>query len=358
MKKATKLLVCAFAACMALVVIAGCSSSGSGSSSAASASASTASASASASAAAGLPEKVVIGTQNLTNAEALALENGYFDEALAGSTVDVKTFSAGRDLIRAMASGDIDFAIVGSLPVAIGLGQGIDYKVIYTTSMLTNSEALVSKKDSGIKSLSDLPGKKVAVTYTSTCHYSLLNALKSEGIDPNDVDLIDLEPEKMTAAWQRGDIDAGYVWDPARGTMEADGGEVTLTSGDVGKMGYPTCDFVIVRSEFAEQYPDAVVAYMKGIIKAEQEFANDNDAAIAAIAKHFETDEATIKSVMTDTYPSAQEQLGADYLGGGFAKILADMSDFLVEQGEISSPLDLDTASKYVDASFVEKALA
>lgn len=341
--KAWKKTVAAAAAALAALALAACGGSPAGDGGGSGASA---------------PSQVVIGTQNLTNAECIALEEGYFQEMMPDAEVRVETFSAGRDLNQAMASGDIDFAIIGSLPVAIGLSSGIDYDVIYSTAILTNTEGLVAKEGSGIESLADLKGKRVATTFTSTCHYSLLSALKAEGIDPSEVDLIDLEPDKIVAAWGRGDIDAAYIWDPARTSCLNDGGKVVLSSGDVGEMGYPTADFALVRGEFAEQHPDYVVAYLKAMHKAEELFANSKAEALEVISRHTEMPVADIEALMTDDYVSSADQVGADYLGGGFAELLESMSEFLVEQGEVQKPLDKATAEAHVDGSFLEQAIA
>ncbi len=65
-----------------------------------------------------------------------------------------------------------------------------------------------------IKTPQDLIGKKVAVPFVSTGHYSLLAALKSWNIDPSKVQILNLAPPAIIAAWKRGDIDA-----PTSGTQ-------------------------------------------------------------------------------------------------------------------------------------------
>ncbi len=59
--------------------------------------------------------------------------------------------------------------------------------------------------------------------FVSTTHYSLLAALKHEGVDPKSVEILNLRPPEIAAAWERGDIDAAYVWDPALGQIRTSG---------------------------------------------------------------------------------------------------------------------------------------
>ncbi|MEO6083434.1 MAG: glycine betaine ABC transporter substrate-binding protein [Umezawaea sp.] len=93
--------------------------------------------------------------------------------------------------------------------------------------MIGDSEALVARKASGVTTIADLAGRKVAAPFGSTAHYSLLAALQQSGVDPGAVTLVDLEPQNIQAAWQRGDIDAAYVWTPVLSVVQQDG--VTLT---------------------------------------------------------------------------------------------------------------------------------
>ncbi|MDX7421526.1 ABC transporter substrate-binding protein, partial [Klebsiella pneumoniae] len=78
-------------------------------------------------------------------------------------------------------------------------------EVFLLASQLGNSEALVVKKN--ITKPEDLIGKRIAVPFISTTHYSLLAALKHWGIKPGQVQIINLQPPAIIAAWQRGDID-------------------------------------------------------------------------------------------------------------------------------------------------------
>ncbi|SQB21758.1 taurine transporter substrate binding subunit [Citrobacter koseri] len=79
-------------------------------------------------------------------------------------------------------------------------------------------------------------------------HYSLLAALKHWGIKPGQVEIINLQPPAIIAAWQRGDIDGAYVWAPAVNALEKDGNVLT-DSGKVGEWGSPTLDVWVVRKE-------------------------------------------------------------------------------------------------------------
>ena len=64
-----------------------------------------------------------------------------------------------------------------------------------------------------------------------------------------------------------------------------------------------------------------------------------------------------VEQTMTDDYVTGESQLGTDYLGGGFAQLLVDMSEFLLKQGDVTEPLDLESASVGVAPEYLEEAL-
>jgi taurine ABC transporter substrate-binding protein len=78
--------------------------------------------------------------------------------------------------------------LLGSSPLAVAASQQVPIEVFLLASQLGNSEALVVKKN--ITKPEDLIGKRIAVPFISTTHYSLLAALKHWGIKPGQVQIL------------------------------------------------------------------------------------------------------------------------------------------------------------------------
>ena len=130
----------------------------------------------------------------------------------------------------------VDIGYVGSSPLAAAASRELPIETIFVVGLIGESEALVARNGSGIDKVEDLAGKKVAVPFVSTTHYSLLAALKHEGVDPKSVEILNLRPPEIAAAWERGDIDAAYVWDPALGQIKTSG-KVIVDFGQGRRMG-------------------------------------------------------------------------------------------------------------------------
>ncbi|KTR89174.1 taurine ABC transporter substrate-binding protein [Pantoea dispersa] len=266
----------------------------------------------------------------------------------SGATVDWRKFDSGASVLRALASGDVQIGNIGSSPLAVAATQQLPIEAFLLASQLGNSEALVVKKD--ISSPKDLIGKRIAVPFISTTHYSLLAALKHWGIKPTQVQLVNLQPPAIIAAWQRGDIDGAYVWAPAVNELEKDG-KVLTDSSQVGQWGSPTLDVWVVRKDFARQHPEVVTAFAHSAIAAQQAYiANpeqwlqqpDNLSKLSRLSGVPESDVPEL--VKGNTYLTAQQQV--EQLGKPVNKAIVDTAQFLKEQGKVP-----DAASDY--SSFV-----
>lgn len=220
---------------------------------------------------------VNIGTMNLVNGDLIAQYEKLYEEEL-GVDVNIVNFDSGRDVNTAFESGSIDISEVGSSPAALGISNNVDYEVFWIGDIIGSAESLVVKNDSGVESVSDLKGKKIATPFASTSHYSLLNALKLDGISESDVTLLDLQPDDIYAAWQRGDIDAAYVWYPVLSKLLEDG-KVITHSEELAQKGIITADLNVVRKDFAKDNPKIVTNYVKVQLKANEILNNDPDKA-------------------------------------------------------------------------------
>ena len=87
-------------------------------------------------------------------------------------------------MIAAVASGDVQIGYVGSSPLASAASRELPIETIYIVGLIGDAEALVVRNGSDISKPEDLVGKKIAVPFVSTTHYSLLAALKHWNIDP------------------------------------------------------------------------------------------------------------------------------------------------------------------------------
>jgi taurine transport system substrate-binding protein len=308
------------------------------------------------------PDKVVIGYQDVPNEEIIAKQLGWHEKEM-GVKIDWKKFDSGRDVNTAIAAGSVDIGLVGSSPAAAGLSTGVPYEVIWIYDVIAENEALVVKKGKGIAKFADLAGKKVAAPFGSTTHYHLLVAFRVFGLDPKKATVLDMQPPDMLAAWQRGDIDAGFVWEPTLIKMIEGGGEILVSSKQLADKGYITADVAVARKGFSEKYPHLVSAYLASLSKAVDYYRQNGAEAAKLQAKEFNLPEAEMtRQMKTMVMLNGKEQLDAKYLGtcakrGALAKALKDTADFLKAEKRIKDAPALAAFEKGVNPCYLEKAV-
>ncbi len=265
-------------------------------------------------------------------------------EGLGGKSIEFFKFTSGTEVINAMASGSIDISLNGSSPTAAGYSRGVDLQVIYIYDNINDAEALVVNDK--ITGPQDLKGKTIAVPFGSTTHFHMMFALEQLGISPKEVNVLDMSPPDMVAAWERGDIDGGFVWDPALGRMKAKG-HVLLTSGDLSNWGKATFDAMVARKGFTDDNPEFACQWVKMVAAADADYrSNPKDygpgtTKAKAIAQAVSGQQDQVGGVLAlYGYPTLEEQASATWLGGGVAKALKATSEFLKDQGKIDEVLD------------------
>lgn len=305
---------------------------------------------------------VKIGTQQMPNDEGIAKALNYFQEEMGDKvTVEIVEFSSGKDVNTALAAGSIDFGLEGSCPAALAIAQDLGVELIWIHEVLGDVESLVATASSGVKDVSDLKGKKVAVPFASTAHFSVLKAIEKAGLRTSDVTLLDMQPDKIYASWNTGDIDAAYIWEP---TLSQLTGKTTVTtSGELAKAGYMTSNVEVVRSKFAEAHPEIVAAYVKALNKSVELYKSDKETAVKTIAAALELTEENAEFQMSGSeWLDADEQISAAYLGtssakGAVVENLYDTAEFLKDQGSITKVPEKSVFEKAVNPKYIETAL-
>jgi taurine transport system substrate-binding protein len=309
----------------------------------------------------GKPARLRIAYQVIPNGEPIVKHERWLEKAL-GIPIVWQQFDSGANVNRAVAAGSVDMGLAGSSPVANGISSGLPYRVAWIFDVIGDNEELVARASEGIRDVSGLRGKKVAAPFGSTTHYSLLTTLQQRGVNPKQLDVLDLEPDDIVAAWQRGDIDAAYVWNPSLAKIKEDGGRVLMSSATLAKQGKLTGDLGIVRNDFAEKYPDVVTEWIKQEDRAVRMLKQQPRKAAAIIGKEFQisTDDALAQTKGL-LFLAAAEQASAKYLGNGkqpgrLADQITDTAKFLKSQKLVDRAPSLDEVQKAVDGEFAAKA--
>lgn len=271
----------------------------------------------------------------------LYIEDQQLAEAcLPNAEVSWTRFPTGQDIVQGFAAGSVDIAALGSTPTtkALSAPLNLDVSVVSANSVIGETEALVAKDADSIK---DLKGSRIAVPFSSTSHYSLLNALIDAGLDPSrDVEIVNVSPDKLPAAWKSDQIDAAYVWDPTleqlkEGTGGSTPGHVLTDSAEQAEAGHSTYSVTLASNPWIDQHSEILSTFLS--LEAWVVDHADEDpeefGKVNAGASGMDEDSAS-RQIEGQTFIHGSEE--TRYLAE-LAEAIQSTAEFLVDQGEIPS---------------------
>ncbi|MFH9364296.1 NrtA/SsuA/CpmA family ABC transporter substrate-binding protein [Streptomyces sp. or20] len=192
---------------------------------------------------------------------ALGKKDGSLDKALGKAGAKVKwTGSAGpfAPAAQAMNADQLDIA-TGSITSGItSLAQRPGFKFFTAVDPDAAGEGILVRDGSGIESVTDLVGRKVAVNQGGTGEYLLLKALAKAKIPAEKVERVYLRPDQTAAVLNAGQVDAWAVW-ATYAVAEIGGGKAQFVA-DGAAIGSDNYSLNAVRTGFAEQHPEVVRA--------------------------------------------------------------------------------------------------
>jgi sulfonate transport system substrate-binding protein len=217
-----------------------------------------------------------IGYQKAASTLVLLKAKGTLDKKLAplGVKVTWTEFPAGPQLLEGLNVGAIDFGYVGEAPPVFAQAAGADF--VYTAYEVPtpHAEGVVVAKDSPIKTVADLKGKKVAFNKGSDVHWFIVALLRKHGLDYTDIQPAFLAPADARAALERQAIDAWAIWDPFLSAAQSQGNARLLADAQ-GVASHH--QFFLSQREFAQTRKDVI-----GITGKEGQWVRQNVAAAAA----------------------------------------------------------------------------
>ncbi|NHQ91238.1 sulfonate ABC transporter substrate-binding protein [Janthinobacterium lividum] len=206
---------------------------------------------------------------------------GTLEKRLAEQGVGVKwtEFPAGPVLLEGLNVGSIDFGTVGEAPPIFAQAAGANLVYVGNEPASPASEAIVVPKGSGLRTLADLKGKKIALNKGSNVHYLLLKALEKAGVAYADIQPVFLPPADARAAFERGSVDAWAIWDPFLAAAEKQLGARVLADGKGLVANY---QFYLASRSYAEKNPEILRIVLDEVAKVD-DWGRNNPDEVATI---------------------------------------------------------------------------
>lgn len=276
-------------------------------------------------------------------------QKGWLQEELAKAglkdSVVWVPFSAGPPQNEAFAAKQLDITASGDVPILIGKAAGLPLKAVGLASAGWYSSAAVVLKDSPIKTVQDLKGRKVATQKGTTGHQLLLLALAEAGLKVSDIQFVNLPLPDLAGAVANGDVEAAVVMEPGLSSLEVSGTIRTLRDGKGLKN---SIILLVGREDFIAANPKVVEALTRAYRRAATLIAEKPDEAAQVLGAEIRLPVAALRhSIAKFEYDPAFK---AEHIAS-----LKGTEAYLREQGVIRSGVNIDA---FVDLSFTAKPAA
>ncbi|HEY8064993.1 MAG TPA: aliphatic sulfonate ABC transporter substrate-binding protein [Methylosinus sp.] len=214
-------------------------------------------------------EVLRIGYQKSSSLLILLKGQGALEKALAPLGVKVAwyEFSSGLPLLEGVNVGSIDLSADVAEPVPL-FAQAANAKLTYLAQEKPSptGQAIVVRRDSPIKALADLKGKKIGFAKAAGVHYLTLQALEKAGVKLKETEVVYLQPADGRVAFERGAIDAWAIWDPFLAALQKSVDVKVLADGGVADVSYRR--FYLASTKYALNRPDVLKIVVDELRKA------------------------------------------------------------------------------------------
>jgi NitT/TauT family transport system substrate-binding protein len=264
--------------------------------------------------------------------------------------IDIKWFDIYADSVKALASGLLDAntqTLIDTLKLA---DAGVAAKIVLTSSYSMGDQQIIAKP--GIDRAAALNGKKVALEIGSSEHFLLDLGLQKNGISPQNINIISLEPKAAIAAFLEGRVDAIAVADPwTQAARTLKGSRVLWSSAE-----FPGAisSHLVVRKTAIEQFPQAIQKAIATwfdtleLMERKQRRCQELMAKRAEVSlRDIQQQQATIELL------TPSENTRAFGAGNSFDRLsytLEKSNQFLLNNHLISAPID---SSQLLDRRFL-----
>ena len=236
----------------------------------------------------------------------LARELGHLDPKV----VQLVEYPSASEVLRAFRNQAIDGMVI-SLDELFGLAaDGLQPRIILAVDVSHGADAVVGR--SGMRTMKDLKGKRVAVEGGALGAFVLSRALALNGMQPGDVDIVHLESNEQPGAFEKGQVDGAVTFDPFRAQFLRAGATTLFDSTQIpGEI----VDLVAVRATVLDKQPKAVQALLAGWFRAIDYLKREPKDAARRMGIRQQTSADQFLQALDGLHiPSREENLGM--LGG------------------------------------------
>lgn len=208
-------------------------------------------------------------------------QQGVLEKRFPAAKVTWSEFPAGPQLLEALSVGSLEFGLTGDSPPVFAQAAGKDLLYVGAEPPKPQSSAILVLRDSPVRSLADLKGRKIALQKGSSAHYLLVRALEKAGLKWREIEPIYLAPADARAAFERKSVDAWVIWDPFYAATELAIAPRVLAS---GRELSSNNSFYLASRPFAAQHTATLAGLLQELTRADAFVQTQRKEAIKLVS--------------------------------------------------------------------------
>ena len=272
----------------------------------------------------------------------VAIDKGWYEEALnkVGYTLKISTATFGPPVLEAMAAGQIDIGELGASPFVVGFARGLPIKAVLATNI--SGESIMVHRDSPIKSIKDLAGKKIAINGKGTMmDFIVRRALAANGVKSGDVTWVELSAPDSSTALDRNQIDAAALFEPWTARLQLQGHRMIATGQEI----WPNHDNQLITATTAaiRDHEPAVRAFIEQTIRGIAYIMDNPEDSITITARRLGIE----RDIIARSWPNMIRRRS----GAPNAEGLQEFINALREWNYVKTPV---TAKDGIDTRFLK----
>lgn len=291
------------------------------------------------------PQVLRVGTSTsitLHSLPAIAVEKGF--DLDNGLELEIQAFPSGAAMVEAVASGDLQIAQAGDVPFISLSAADVPVRAIAELTDSGANYAIYLAAELAPETPEDLRGLTLGLPFGSGSSVIAEELIRVYDLG-DDIELIDLAPDAIAAAYAAGDIDGFILWSPGSNRAAAQRDSVKIHDAytsylpwNAGEQKLGSAHTVVfARTEVLEGDPDLVERYLRTLLAARDFLYAEAtaDEAIGIIATALDSDEELVREALTEI--TFELTLDRDFLDN-----LTHTATSLAEAGHIVGAPDLE----------------
>lgn len=220
----------------------------------------------------------------------VVMERGTIAKA-HGLNAEYTLFQYGPRMMEALAAGDVDAVFLGPMPITSFLSR-LPAKAKVVAHVGSSRHSVMVPKDSTARTLADLKGKRIAVSFSTDSHLDLLRTLRGLGLEPGkDLTLVNTAPNELVLAFRQSFADAILVRVPQVERVQQEYGARVVHT-------WPWMFWAIMRDDYLRQHPTARASFLNAVRASVLRTAQNPDQAAQWFGEKLRLDPKIISTAL------------------------------------------------------------